>query len=233
VKIGILSDIHGNDIALKAMLKEAEFLGVEQLYVLGDCVGYYYRPDKVMELLSAWPMEMIQGNHEGMLSRIRHDKSEEKRIGRRYGSGLRIALEKLTDAQISEFCSLPPSKLISANSLKIHLAHGSPWDRDYYIYPDKVAREQEKFKSIDSDYFFLGHTHYSFVFTRDEQTIVNVGSIGQARDRGGLASWACFDTENRSIVFKHTPFDPVPLIEEVKQTDPELPYLHQILVRGR
>jgi predicted phosphodiesterase len=232
MKIAVLSDIHGNSIALKAVLGEARNLGIDQLYILGDCVGYYYHPDKVLALLDDWPVEMIQGNHEGMLRSIRDSDGEEKKIREKYGSGLRFALEKLSDEQVDLLTSLPCSKHISINQFKVLLAHGSPWDRDTYIYPDKIVDVQEKFDSFDFDFVFLGHTHYPFSFMRNGRLIVGVGSVGQARDKGGLASWVFFDAESGVIVFKHTPYDNVSLIEEVKRVDPDVPNLHRVLVRG-
>ena len=67
MKIAVLSDIHGNHLALREVLDDASRLDVGELFVLGDSVGYYYHPDKVLEQLTAWQMEMIQGNHEPML----------------------------------------------------------------------------------------------------------------------------------------------------------------------
>ncbi len=57
MKIGVLSDIHGNHYALKAVLEEARRCGVEYLFILGDLVGYYYYPDEVLKLLEGWPKE--------------------------------------------------------------------------------------------------------------------------------------------------------------------------------
>ena len=67
MKIAVLSDIHGNNLALKLVLDEARILGVERLFILGDIVGYYYHPEEVIHLLNDWHKEMIQRNHESML----------------------------------------------------------------------------------------------------------------------------------------------------------------------
>ena len=81
MKIGVLSDIHGNHIALEAVLTEAVSLDINRLCVLGDMVGYYYHPDRVLEMLKAWPVDVIQGNHERMLRKYQDSDAEKKKIG--------------------------------------------------------------------------------------------------------------------------------------------------------
>lgn len=55
--------------------------------------------------------------------------------------------------------------------------------------------------------------------------------MGQARDQGGIASWAFFDTADRRIELKTTQYDTTPLVNEVKLIDPHVPYLYQVLLR--
>ena len=135
MKIAILSDIHGNDIALKPVLEKAQKLGVTKLFILGDFVGYYYRPDKVLQLLEDWDFEAIQGNHEGMLRSAWSDSSQIKKITQKYGQGLKFAIEKLSNEQVQFLVKLPSWKQINIDGIKFELCHGSPWDRDVYIYP--------------------------------------------------------------------------------------------------
>jgi len=67
MKIAILSDIHGNDTALKAVLMEIDKLGVDKILFLGDYVGYYYTPDIIFDLIKDYDKELIKGNHELLL----------------------------------------------------------------------------------------------------------------------------------------------------------------------
>ena len=231
MKIAVLSDIHGNYSALDVVLKEEKELGVTRLFVLGDLVGYYYHPDKVITLLNEWPLDIIQGNHEGFLKRAVKDAEFLHQIHRKYGSGINMAIKKLTALQIKELTELPWKKIIRIDDLNIVLSHGSPWERDYYVYPDSDRCILERCCALEADYIFLGHTHYPFLFHNDRCTIINVGSVGQARDRGGIASWAFFDTADRKIELKTTQYDTTPLVNEVKRIDPHVPYLYQVLLR--
>ena len=67
MRIGLLSDIHANAHALRAVLKSAKGKNVEKLLCCGDYVGYYYEPDRVIALLDEWDWDGISGNHETML----------------------------------------------------------------------------------------------------------------------------------------------------------------------
>src|SRR5437763_975600 len=63
-RIAILSDIHGNAVALRAVLADLEAFGVDQIVVAGDLVGFGPSPDEVVDLLVARGARLIRGNHE-------------------------------------------------------------------------------------------------------------------------------------------------------------------------
>ena len=75
MKVAVISDIHGNFDALVAVLEKAENENVTHLLNLGDVVGYYYYPDKIMDLLSQWSFDIIKGNHEKILEDLIADSS--------------------------------------------------------------------------------------------------------------------------------------------------------------
>jgi Calcineurin-like phosphoesterase superfamily domain len=63
VKLGIIADIHGNGVALRAVLKDAERLGVDRWWALGDLVLFCPRPAEVLEFLLGLPgISMLRGN---------------------------------------------------------------------------------------------------------------------------------------------------------------------------
>lgn len=233
MRVAILSDIHGNAVALETVLKEIKLLDIEYLFILGDIVGYYYHADKVMDLLEEWPKKVIiQGNHEVLLKNAIECPDVANKIRARYGSGIEIAQRTLTSDQIKMITTLPFVKKFQINSLQFLLSHGSPWDLNTYIYPDSELEILEKCMIPGIDYVFLGHTHYPFIFQRDGISVVNVGSVGQARDWGGVASWVVLDTVNRVLVFKKTPYNMADLVAEVKEIDPHCSYLWEVLLRG-
>ena len=73
-KIGILSDIHGNYNALKAVINKARKNKITSFIFCGDLIGYYYEPKKCLDLLSKLKVDYIKGNHEIMLDDYLNNK---------------------------------------------------------------------------------------------------------------------------------------------------------------
>lgn len=232
MKIGVISDIHGNDIALEATLTEARKLGVSRLLVLGDLVGYYPRIKRTLELLDEWSCDIIEGNHEGMLRELNANPQAGIEIRRKYGSALDQTLAALDKKQLTRLISLPSRLRVEIDGLSFELCHGAPWDRDFYVYPDADPKILRQCALPDTDFVLMGHTHRPFLAHVAETLLCNPGSVGQSRVRGGLANWLMIDTLNGVAVPQSTPYDPTELIEEAKHADPNLPYLQQILRRA-
>lgn len=232
MKIAILSDIHGNSYALEAVISEIRRCGIVDLFILGDLVGYYYFPEKVLCMLKDFNTKVIQGNHEGMLKKIIDRTLEEGEVRKKYGSGALFALQKLSKEQINMLTTLPISLSFTLDATRFTLCHGSPWDPNYYIYPNSSPELLDKCTfELNSDFLLLGHTHHPFVAFSNGTLIVNPGSVGQPRDQNYGASWAIINTENNSVIFKQTTYDPSALVKDVAKFDPDVTFLKDVLTR--
>jgi putative phosphoesterase len=233
MKIGILSDIHGNSYALESVLKEVKREGIEKLLILGDCVGYYHHPDKVMNLLKCWDCEIIKGNHETILKHyLDEDDNYRSKIRAKYGHGHDAVLKKLKDSEIEYLIELPLVKKVIIDGVSIIMAHGSPDDNETYIYPDTDKSVLEKMDNEEVDFIFMGHTHYPFIYKGKHTQIINIGSVGQSRVMGGIANWGVLNTTNSTFVPKHTPYSIKKLIEELLLFENTPNYLIKILLRN-
>lgn len=231
MKIALLGDIHGNHLALQAVLDAAASSGAENLLITGDLVGYYFAPLKVLELLKSWNSHVVRGNHEDMLSIARYDPKFLSQVDARYGTGLRTAIEQLSEQPMKELCSLPHPLEIVIDGCRILLCHGSPWDIDQYVYPDAQPDMMERCAIQDLDLIVLGHTHYPMQQKIGKTLVVNPGSVGQPRNRQPGAHWAIFDTSNGEVTLNCEEYDYNPLIEEARIRHPEMPYLANVLER--
>lgn len=231
MKLALLGDVHGNADALGAVLAAAHKMGVEHLLVTGDLVGYYFAPAKVLDLLATWSRHVVRGNHEEMLVAARADRTAFESIKNRYGSGIQLALEQLSESQLDEVCSLPHPLKLDLGGCRILLCHGAPWDVDQYVYPDATPDLLERCIEPGFDLVVLGHTHYPMTRKMGSTQIVNPGSVGQPRNRQPGAQWAFLDTASRQLEFKVEQYDRAPLIRECQTRHPELPYLAKILER--
>jgi len=231
MKLALLADIHGNSQALESVLKAASEEGVDELLIMGDLVGYYFHPDEVLELLEPWKKVIIRGNHEESLAQAITSVSFLEGYEKRYGSGLRIALERLNREQINMLTSLPDKRVFRRGSLNILMCHGSPWDVNHYIYPDAKDEVFERCFESDIDMVLSGHTHYAHSKEINGARFINPGSVGQPRDRSPGAAWALLDTSNGSVTFKREKYDISSVVIEARNRHPELPYLSEVLLR--
>ena len=67
MRLAIISDIHGNYDALKAVLKDIKKFKINEIYCLGDIVNYYYEPHKCIDIFIKKKIKSIKGNHENIL----------------------------------------------------------------------------------------------------------------------------------------------------------------------
>ena len=232
MKIGVISDIHGNYEALVQVLKKAITEKVEHLLILGDIVGYYYHPEKILEALSEWSFDMIKGNHEVILENLIENSSKGESIRLKYGSGHKAAIEKLSTKQLQFLKNLPEKKSVKFNETSLLMSHGSPWANDFYIYPDCDKEIIEKCNSKKHDFVLIGHSHYAFVIKNKNSVLINPGSVGQSRQIGGKASWCIINTKNKCFQMFSTDYNIENLITEIKEKDSDIKYLTQVLRRN-
>lgn len=231
MRLGLLGDVHGNDIALEAVLRAARDLGTDGLLVTGDLVGYYFAPGRVLELLSAWQTWTVRGNHEDMLIRARSDLDALTEIEGKYGCGLRHALSALSGDELDRLCNLPHPLDLELGGRRVLLCHGAPWDNDCYVYPDASPDVLERCAAGGHDLVVLGHTHYAMVHRVGATTIVNPGSVGQPRDRRPGAAWALYDTSSGEVTLRREPYAVERVVALASERDPGHPYLATVLTR--
>lgn len=232
MKIAVISDIHGNYDALKVVLKKARAEEVEKLLVLGDLVGYYYHPDKILSALSEWSYDLIKGNHEYILEDLTMDASIGESIRLKYGSGHQDAVDKLSKEQLQVLKALPDTKTVKFDDTSLLMCHGSPWSNDYYIYPDADLKTVSKCDSTTHDFVLIGHSHYQFAVRNNSSMLVNPGSVGQSRQHGGLADWCIINTKNKCFQMLSTPYSTEKLIIEIATKDKDIEYLTKVLKRN-
>ena len=231
MKIAVLSDIHGNHYAFNEVLKSATALGIKKLLVLGDIVGYYYQPETILETLLGWNHEIIKGNHEELLKALYENKIDASILKKKYGSGHEMALKNIDHKILKWLFSLPAQKSITIDNVRFQLNHGSPKSIDEYIYPDAPVEKFEECNSDKHDFVLIGHSHYSFSFKCKNSILINCGSVGQSRQKGGVAHWVIIETTDKSFEIMHTPYETANLIKDVRKIDPENEYSYKVLAR--
>lgn len=219
MKICVLSDIHGNYDALKKCVKQAKKFKITKFFCLGDYVGYYYEPDKCIDLLIKIKAICIRGNHENIFLDILKNNNKLSLYKSKYGNGILSAYKKLKKRHIDFIKKLPKTKKIKIKEKKILLCHGSPWDTNEYIYPNKFKNFKKKINKYKYNYIFLGHTHIQMLKKNKNQIILNPGSVGQPRDKSLSANWLIFDIIKKKYQFKKSKFNHNKIIKQVYKYD--------------
>lgn len=226
----ILSDIHSNLEALTAVLAAADGLW-DELWNLGDMVGYGGSPNEVIDLIRPLSTLVVRGNHDRVCCGLTSPNGFNP-IARTAALWTRTVLteENLTWLRAVAQGPLQPTQA------GVTCAHGSPLDEDRYILNmrDAWAPLQQMATPLN----FFGHTHIQGGFAQVEDSwhelrpqyantdatrnvaestsmrlpagsrhLVNPGSVGQPRDRDWRAAFALLDTQAEVLTFRRVPYD--------------------------
>jgi putative phosphoesterase len=227
MKFGLISDIHGNSSAFKAVL-DCLIERVDHILFLGDFAGYYSFVNECLEMIPADMMTGVRGNHDQILLDFLSSQSLPEDYQKEFGSALKRSAGQLSETSKEKLFSLPVQLHLKIEGVSIKLIHGSPWDPlNGRIYPD--FSDWGRFESCNDDIILLGHTHYPIVKYTGGKMIINPGSIGQPRDGKKGARFAELDISSRDVQFFRVSYDPRRVIEDTRIHDPENPYLVQVL----
>lgn len=196
MKIGFISDAHGNAVGLKLALEQLQEVDrVDRIYFLGDHVGYMPDVNEVIEKIRSSCYHSLSGNHDAMLlGRISYDSSREEIYK------LQKAKEELHQRHQDYLSKLIPFHESIISGKKILMVHGSPFDPlNGYAYEDKIS---DTFYELGYDYIFMAHTHRPFILKKNKVTLVNTGSCGLPRDKGDMISVVVFEPEEDKVEIK-------------------------------
>lgn len=191
-------------------------------------------PIEVIQLVKNLPNKIIlQGNHERMLFDVYSGLRNISELTRKYGEGHEIAFNELENVDVNWLRNLPKEIEIAEDNIYIKLCHGAPGSMDLYLYPDSDKELLQKACLKNFDFVFVGHSHYPFITSYEECLLVNVGSVGMAKDIGGMASWGVLDTKSKTYVPIRTPYNEKEVIRNlVQKNNSNKKYLISVLQRN-
>ncbi|AGB17750.1 putative phosphoesterase [Halovivax ruber XH-70] len=194
MQIGLISDVHGNRVALEAVL--ADLPAVDALVCAGDVVGYNPWPGDCVDALCEREVPTVMGNH---------DRAVVTETGFQFNdmaaAGVDHALAVLDEDQREWLASLPDERTLFDGRLKI--VHGHPDDPDRYTYPEEFSSGM----LTDEDVLVMGHTHVQHAERFADGIVVNPGSVGQPRDGDPRAAYAICDLDAMTVETHRVEYD--------------------------
>ncbi|MCF6297745.1 MAG: metallophosphatase family protein [Flavobacteriaceae bacterium] len=203
MRIGIISDIHGNYEALKAVLKELDTMKVSQIYCLGDVVGYFTQVNECCDELRKRNIPSVMGNHDWYMASngyCKRSQSVNDYIDYQRSVITKENLDWVKKFNIHRFVG------------SIHMLHGG-WENpiDEYLYEPT----EQYFLKLKGNIFMSGHTHIPKIRKFKNSLYCNPGSVGQPRDNDQRAGFAVFD--NGKFSLHRAEFDKIKSLELLKK----------------
>ena len=217
MRVAVVSDIHSNLHALEAVLDAVETDAPDELWCLGDVVGYGPRPNECCELIGAKAHVCLAGNHD-LAVRGTIDLDEfhgDAALAARFNRAA------LTPESLAFLDRLEPQ----GSSHDVALYHGSARDPVWeYVLSDEAARTT--LAVAGSQLVLVGHSHVALrlamsggemdgglapagtaVELGDAPTLLNPGSVGQPRDGDPRAAFLLVDLDARQAEFRRVEYD--------------------------
>ena len=220
----VISDIHGNLQALEAVL--AAVGAVDQVWNLGDTVGYGANPNEVIDMMRLVATVNVRGNHD----RVCCGLTSSQGFNPVAAEAANWTHSMLTPRNLRWLRDMPKGPVVA--TARAMCAHGSPLHEDHYIVSMRDA--WTPLQRMQSEITFIGHTHLQGGFSQreaeweeerpqyDEQDVaeqvtidvpqgtrhlINPGSVGQPRDSDWRAAFAIYDDAVEEVTFFRIPYD--------------------------
>ncbi|NOZ24013.1 MAG: metallophosphoesterase [Planctomycetes bacterium] len=251
----IISDVHGNFEAMKAVLDDILSKNITDIVCLGDLIGYGPNPKECIDFATNFRITMIGNHEEALMEELRTSGFNPKASGSRNWTYEQLNLfdEEHKDENAKRWDFIGEMEETRTED-DIMYVHASPCDPTReYIYQRDIA-QPVKMKRIFAEIehiCFLGHTHQPGVFTEDlkyysprdlpkvcklpqsKKSIVNVGSVGQPRDFDVRACYVVLDPKARAIAYRRVSYDVQCTAQKIFETDGLDDTLGQRLLAGR
>ena len=204
--IGLISDIHSNLEALKAVWRDVKKADV--IFCMGDLVGYGANPNEVVEFFRE---EMKK--REILCVRGNHDNAVAFNTVWGFNPYAREAIrwhQRVMKPENIEFLQkLPVKERFEAGGEDFLIIHGSPRaPLDEYLFPWLPDSEfREVLKYFKEKNLVVGHTHMMMLKEIGGRRVINPGGVGQPRDGDWRAAYAFIDTENNEVIFERVEYD--------------------------
>ena len=188
MKVLVVSDIHGNIDALRAV--EAAEPDAERVICLGDIVDYGPFPHEVVGWVAGRAWAAIRGNHDNAVA-SGEDCRSAPRFRRLSVETRRRTVPRLTAEDLAFLRGLPAILRLEVDGRSLALVHAAPSNPLFrYLPATEVGEWTREVAAAGADLVLVGHTHLPALFQAGQSTVLNPGSVGLQRDHDARAAYA-------------------------------------------
>jgi putative phosphoesterase len=232
MKLGFISDIHGNLHALRKVLEDVDTYDVGLVLCAGDMVCYGAYPNEVVDILRERCVPCVAGNYDDAVAWNRPRAARQPSTPRNEPlkqAALEWAKTCLTPQNGRYLRSLPWTLEFCLDGLRVGVIHAGLEYLDEWHTPDQPAGFLALADHFRADVILLGHSHQSFTYRCDQTLFVNPGAVGRSLDGDLRAAYAVFDTQTRQVDLRRVSYNVEAAAQAIAQSG--MPPEIAILVR--
>ncbi|MEC1525096.1 metallophosphoesterase family protein [Neobacillus niacini] len=201
MKIAFISDIHGNAIALDAVLQDIEQQGIDQIYVLGDICYRGPEPKRSLDLVRSLHTEVIKGNADEWVVRGVQKGEVADKVLELMNLERQWTVKQLEPTDIEYLESLPTTLNLTIEDVQLSAFHATPTSLFDVILPnaDDNQIETSLMQAQGSQVFIYAHIHKPYIRYINGKVIMNIGSVGLPFDGLTKASYGLVEVEDGHI----------------------------------
>jgi putative phosphoesterase len=194
VRIAIISDIHANLAALEGL----PVAGVDQIWCLGDLVGYGPQPREVIQWMRDNAMVVVRGNHDHAVG-YNVEARCSPALSFLAANTRNYTMAAVSDEDRALLMKLPVRRQFKFGEHSFYCVHAIPSD-PLFAYCDETSDQwQHEVDGIKADVLLVGHTHTPFMRRLGRTLIVNPGSLGQPKTGRPSACYALYEDGNFAL----------------------------------
>ncbi|MFC4322506.1 metallophosphoesterase family protein [Litchfieldia salsa] len=201
MKLAFISDIHGNAVALEAVLADILMREIDQIFVLGDLCYRGPEPKRALDLIRELNTEVIKGNADEWVVRGVKEGEVPAQALEIMNTERDWTVSKLNEDDLSYLANLPTSIQTEADGVKIHAFHATPESLFDIIPPnsddDKI--EQTLMAGQAADLYLYAHIHKPYIRFIGGRIVMNIGSVGLPFDGLAKASYGIVEVNQGQI----------------------------------
>jgi putative phosphoesterase len=238
MKVAFISDIHGNAVALEAVLLDVATKEVDQVYVLGDLVYRGPEPKRSLELIRSLHTKVIKGNADEWVVRGVREGEVPDKVLEMMNRERKWIVNQLDTSDLDYLQNLPTELTTTIEDFKVVGFHATPESLFEVILPDATddTIKTSLMHRTDAQVYIYAHIHRPYIRYLNGKVIMNTGSVGLPFDGMAKASYGLIEVENGNLrtSIERVNYDTEKVMELYKEGDyPNADMMIDIIKNGR